>query len=87
MVLPMKGVRPSPPPTITSKPVSPAPFLCIRRPMSCTFTAARSCADAVSAILNLRGRNENSGCKVRCWRSSSAQIRGSSISSGAAPAH
>ena len=87
MVLPMNGVRPSPPPTITSKPVSPAPFRCIRRPISWTRTAARSCAEAVIAILNLRGRNENSGWSVRCWRSSSAQSRGSSISPGATPAH
>ncbi len=87
MVLPMNGVRPSPPPTITSKPVSPAPLRCSRSPMSCTLMAARSWAAAVTAILNLRGRKENSGCSVECWRSISAQTRGSSISSGATPAH
>ncbi len=87
MVLPMNGVRPSPPPTMTSKPVSPAPLRCIRNPMSCTRTAARSCAAAVTAILNLRGRNENSGCSVVNWRRISAQMRGSSISSVATPAH
>ena len=38
------------------------------------------------AILNLRGRNENSGCIVECWRRISAQMRGSSTSSGATPA-
>ena len=85
MVLPMNGCgrarrRPSP-----RNPLGAA--LCMRRPMSCTRTAARSCAAAVSAILNLRGRKENSGCRVRCWRSSSAQMRASSISSGATPAH
>ena len=31
--------------------------------------------------------NENSGCSVTCWRMISAQTRGSSISSGATPAH
>ena len=40
----------------------------------------------VTAILNLRGRNENSGCSVDHWRIISAQTRGSSISSAAAPA-
>ena len=44
-------------------------------------------ADAPTAILNLRGMNENSGCSVTCWRITSAQTRGSSISSGATPAH
>ena len=87
MVLPMNGVRPSPPPTSTSKPVSPSAFLCIRSPMSWTLIAARSWSDAVMANLNLRGRNENSGCSVEYCRSSSAQIRGSSISPGATPAH
>src|SRR3546814_1109822 len=60
----MKGVRPRPPPTITSKPTSPAAFLCMRRPMSCTRTAARSFGEPVTAILNLRGRKLNSGWKV-----------------------
>ena len=50
-------------------------------------SAARSWPVAPTAILNLRGRNENSGCRVTCWRTSSAQMRGSSISSGATPAH
>ncbi len=36
----------------------------------------------VTAILNLRGRNENSGCRVDHWRMISQQTRGSSISSG-----
>ena len=55
--------------------------------MSWILIAARSCSDAVIAILNLRGRNENSGCSVVCWRNSSDQMRGSSISPGATPAH
>ena len=68
MTLPTNGVRPSPPPTITSKPFSPASLRSMRRPMSWTFTAARSCGVVVTAILNLRGRNENSGCRVDHWR-------------------
>ena len=38
------------------------------------------------AILNLRGRNENSGCRLDHWRIASDQTRGSSSSSGVAPA-
>jgi len=41
-VLPIIGVRPRPPPTITSKPTSPCSLHHRRRPMSCTRTAARS---------------------------------------------
>ena len=55
--------------------------------MSWILIAARSCADAVIANLNLRGRNENSGCSVVYCRRISAQMRGSSISPGATPAH
>ena len=55
--------------------------------MSWILTAARSCADAVIAILNLRGRNENSGCSVVYWRSSSDQMRGIVDLAGATPAH
>ena len=36
--------------------------------MSCTREAARSCGEPVTAILNLRGRYENSGCSVAHWR-------------------
>ena len=86
MVLPMNGVRPMPPPTMTSKPGSPASSRRMCRPMSWTLTAARSCAVPVTAILNLRGRNENSGCRLDHWRINSAVIRGSSISSAATPA-
>ncbi len=46
--------------------------------------AVRSWGEAVTAILNLRGRNENSGWKVDHWRIASHQMRGSSISAGAA---
>ena len=60
-------------------------FLSRRRPMSWTLIAARSCSDAVIAILNLRGRNENSGCSVVCCRRISDQMRGSSISPGRRP--
>src|SRR5215831_2816226 len=49
--------------------------------------AARSWLEAPTAILNLRGMNENSGCSVTCWRTTSAQTRGSSISSGAKLGH
>ena len=45
-------------------------------------SAARSWLEAPTAILNLRGMKENSGCSVTCWRIISAQMRGSSISSG-----
>jgi hypothetical protein len=55
--------------------------------MSCTLTAARSLGLPVSAILNLRGRKVNSGCKLDHCRSSSATGRGSASSSAAAPAH
>ena len=48
--------------------------------------AARSLAEAETAILNLRGRKMNSGWKVDHWRITSAQRRGSSISSAVAPA-
>ena len=71
IVWPMYGVRPSPPPTSTSKPISPCSFLCIRRPMSWIATAARSFGEPVTAILNLRGKYENSGCRNEYWRSSS----------------
>jgi hypothetical protein len=54
--------------------------------MSCTRIAARSVSVAETAILNLRGRNENSGWKVDHWRMTSQMTRGSSISPGAAPA-
>src|SRR5688572_12708665 len=47
IVWPMYGVRPKPPPTRTSKPTSPCSFLCIRKPMSCTATAARSFSELV----------------------------------------
>ena len=43
--------------------------------------------DAVIANLNFRGRNENSGCSVVYCRRISDQMRGSSISPGATPAH
>src|SRR5918994_869921 len=52
IVLPMNGVRPSPPPTSTSKPISPAPLRCRRRPMSWILMAARSWSDAVTAGLD-----------------------------------
>jgi hypothetical protein len=55
--------------------------------MSWILIAARSCPEAVIANLNLRGRNENSGCSVVYCRKISAQMRGSSISPGATPAH
>ena len=48
--------------------------------------AVRSWTVAVTAILNLRGRNENSGWKVDHWRIASHQMRGSSTSSAVAPA-
>jgi hypothetical protein len=54
--------------------------------MSCARVTARSFGDPVIAILNLRGRNWNSGWSVDHWRSSSAKGRGSAISSPAAPA-
>ena len=50
-------------------------------PMSCTLIAARSFGAAVTAILNLRGRYENSGWNVDHWRMISDQRRGSSTSS------
>ena len=43
IVLPIIGVRPSPPPTSTSKPISPSSLRTRRRPMSWTVMAARSC--------------------------------------------
>ena len=55
--------------------------------MSRVRIAARSLAAPLTAILNLRGRKENSGWKLDHWRISSHQGRGSSISSAAAPAN
>ena len=55
--------------------------------MSCTATAARSFGEPVTAILNLRGRYENSGCRNEYWRSSSQYGRGSASSSFARPAY
>ena len=54
--------------------------------MSWAFTTARSFSAPVTAILNLRPSQVNSGWSVDHWRSSSAVTRGSSISSAAAPA-
>ena len=54
--------------------------------MSWVLAAVRSFAAAVTAILNLRGSQLNSGCTVDHWRIASAQTRGSSISSAVAPA-
>jgi hypothetical protein len=54
--------------------------------MSCTRAAVRSFTEAVMAILNLRGSQENSGCTVDHWRMASAHTRGSSSSSAVAPA-
>src|SRR5258705_13887279 len=54
--------------------------------MSCTMMAARSAEDPETAILNLRGRKENSGCSVDHCRRISDRIRGSSISSADAAA-
>jgi hypothetical protein len=85
ITLPIIGVRPRPPPTITSNPGSPSRRT-IRSPMSCARVTARSLGEPVTAILNLRGRNWNSGWSVDHWRISSAQGRGSAISSAAAPA-
>ena len=48
--------------------------------------AVRSFGAAVTAILNLRGSQLNSGCTVDHWRIASAHTRGSSISSAVAPA-
>ncbi len=52
-----------PPPTSTLKPTSPSSFFRSCSPMSCQAIAARSSVAPVTAILNLRGRNANSGCK------------------------
>ncbi len=49
------------------------------------LAAVRSLAAPVMAILNLRGRNENSGCRLDHWRMASDQTRGSSTSSAVAP--
>ncbi len=73
MVLARNGVRPSPPPTMTSKPISPASLRCSRSARSWMRSAARSWDDAPTAILNLRGMKVNSGCSVTCWRITSAQ--------------
>ena len=54
--------------------------------MSYQPVAARSSAAPLKAILNLRGRNANSGCSVLHWRRISAKGRVSTISSGAMPA-
>ena len=81
-----RGVRPWPPPTRIRNPVSPPRFLTSRTPISWNPVAARSSAPAEMAILNLRGRKANSGCSVDHCRMISAQTRGSSISSCAAPA-
>ncbi len=72
---------------MTSKPMAPSRARFTTRPMSWTLAAVRSLGAAVIAILNLRGRNENSGCNVDHWRMASAQTRGSSISSAVAPAN
>src|SRR6185437_11824734 len=66
---------------------SPASLRCSRNARSWMRKAARSWAAVPTQILNLRGMKENSGCSVTCWRMISAQMRGSSISSGATPAH
>ena len=68
ITVPMIGVRPMPPPTRTSKPISPASFFLSTRPMSCQAVAARSSSVPLTAILNLRGRKANSGCSVLHWR-------------------
>jgi hypothetical protein len=86
MVVAMTGVRPMPPPTSTLKPTSPSLERITCRPTSCQATAARSSMAPVMAILNLRGRNANSGCSVLHWRRISANGRGSAISSMAMPA-
>ncbi|MND85424.1 hypothetical protein D3C80_773500 [compost metagenome] len=49
--------------------------------------AARSLTAPFTAILNLRGRWENSGWKVDHWRMISHQGRGSTSSSRATPAN
>ena len=54
--------------------------------MSCHAVAARSSLAPLTAILNLRGRNANSGCSVLHWRRISQYGRGSTISSAATPA-
>ena len=54
--------------------------------MSCQPIAARSSAAPMTAILNLRGRNANSGCSVLHCRRISQYGRGSTTSSGAMPA-
>jgi len=82
----MMGVRPSPPPTMTRKPVSPASFSTASMPMSCTSTAARSLFAPLTAILNLRGSQLNSGWKVDHWRITSHHTKGFTSSSGATPA-
>jgi hypothetical protein len=55
--------------------------------MSWNLTAARSFGAPVMAILNLRGRYENSGCRLDHCRMISATGRASMISSAAAPAN
>ncbi|MNP28714.1 hypothetical protein D3C76_1216980 [compost metagenome] len=54
--------------------------------MSCIMIAARSSIAEQMAILNLRGKNRNSGLMVDHWRRISASGRGSSNSSAATPA-
>ena len=54
--------------------------------MSCALVTARSFGAPVTAILNLRGSQVNSGWTVDHCRMISAVGRGSSISSAAAPA-
>jgi hypothetical protein len=51
-----------------SKPSRPSAAIRARAPMSWKRTAARSSAPPEMAILNLRGRNRNSGASVDHWR-------------------
>ena len=64
----MIGVRPMPPPTSTSKPTSPASFFTQLQADVVPAGGGAVFGAPLTAILNLRGRNANSGCSVLHWR-------------------
>ena len=63
ITFPIIGLRPKPPPIMTSKPIFPLRSKA-RNPISCARITALSFFEPVTATLNFLGKNWNSGWSV-----------------------